>query len=951
MARHIHIHFAPRRTRDQALGSVPGQQRHPPAEVSKLVQVLMQAIADRQSGRTTDEQARARNGQFTSGSGGGGGGKSATKKSGRGNPNFGSEKASAMKAHAARAAAAEAEDEHEGPSPLEQHWIGAHTAIAKKHRLKVHNLGWGVTESGIASRTSGGVLESEVDHDKGVVHHYLDGDHIGSDRIPKHLLKHATRDAGEWDESKHPRAEGGQFSSAQHAAAAKNHEDAANAHEASAQASMGPVQAAHAQAATMHKEAADLHAKAHSHMAANTGLGQEFARSAHAKTKQAAAASNSPAVQQAQNSMGEAYSKLKAVAGDPKQPVARRAEAVKHLEAMEKQAETLAKSPHAQAPATASGMIGLNDPNHPANTPMPKTALGGTQIKPMPKPGTGFQPTITSPMGPGNPLAGVGEQSGGGEGPAGDKPTMATAAGSAKAKTHQLLSSGHPFHVEELMKATGVNNKATIMTALSDLKNPKYAGALGALTIEKRPDGMYHVTKAPAGGFKAVGGAAAPNATPGAAPTAGTPAAPTAGTPDDPTRVANATHPMSDYLPGQHLQGNGVNGKLWKVLGHNAEGHVVIQSKETGAKHHMDPAALKKAAKGVADPDSMKGMTAANPTAKVQARMKPGAGLVGPGADPDVDAFHAEQMRKREAGSGPDGQPIHPELQAAARRMGENPSTAPKHTPGSMVPAPESALKAGMAAGLKKNLKSQATEGKNRVERALGNHSSTFVKQAMAAQAKPKQVSPLDHPDGRRLADHIDDVNTSLRNRPDDSRLHDMVHRAQTEFKQKFGSYYGDYKPGKSNAELANEDASPKNYMDDLPKKKSIWGTPKPTLKPKDLAVRSGQNTDPKMAVKSAAGPSAPGKKTLEQVNHHKAMEQFHREEADRVKGRPGAGSYKDHLRAAQMHANAAQAYQQGQGKGGWTPVHASNANALSKTLGFVGPGVTTPKAATPGKA
>jgi len=633
MARHIHIHFAPRRTRDQALGSVPGQQRHPPAEVSKLVQVLMQAIADRQAGRTMDTKFR---------------------------------------------------------------------------------------------------------------------------------------DAGEWDESKHPRAEGGQFTSAQHAAAAKNHEDAASAHEASAQASMGPVQAAHAQAAAMHKEAADLHAKAHSHMAANTGLGQEFAKSAHAKTRQAAAASNSPAVQQAQNSMGEAYSKLKAVAGDPKQPVARRAEAVKHLEAMEKQAETLAKSPHAQANPKAVPIAGSS---------MEQNAMAENEMAKQ------------------KAAAGAG-------GPAGDKPTMATAAGSAKAKTHQLLSSGHPFHVEELMKATGVTNKATIMTALSDLKNPKYAGALGALTIEKRPDGMYHVTKAPAGGFKAVGGAAAPNATPGAAPTPGTPAAPDAGAADDPTRVANATHPMSDYLPGQHLQGNGVNGKLWKVLGHNAEGHVVIQSKETGAKHHMDPVALKKAAKGVADPDSMKDMTAANPTAKVQARMDAKQDAATPSHEgvanalrerlgPDTSAampntfaeYKAAKSAAKQDITFPAGRksaaevtresqaridraqkgskipsvreavakrqaalPTHPELQAAARRMGENPSTAPKHTPGSMVPAPESALKAGMAAGLKKNLKSQATEGKNRVERALGNHSSTFVKRAIAAQGKPKMnVDPISH--------------------------------------------------------------------------------------------------------------------------------------------------------------------------------------------------------------
>lgn len=74
------------------------------------------------------------------------------------------------------------------------------------------------------------------------------------------------------------------------------------------------------------------------------------------------------------------------------------------------------------------------------------------------------------------------------------KPTS-TKATSSKAGVHELLSTGHHFSLEELMAATGVNNKATIMTALSDLKNPKYAGKLGALQIAKHKDGSYHVVK------------------------------------------------------------------------------------------------------------------------------------------------------------------------------------------------------------------------------------------------------------------------------------------------------------------------------------------------------------------------------------------------------------------------------------------------------------------------
>lgn len=84
----------------------------------------------------------------------------------------------------------------------------------------------------------------------------------------------------------------------------------------------------------------------------------------------------------------------------------------------------------------------------------------------------------------------------GGSSPSGPKPTStSTAAKGSKAAVHELLSSGHRFSVDELMKATGCSNRATLMTALADLKNPKYAGKLGALKIEKHTDGGYHVVK------------------------------------------------------------------------------------------------------------------------------------------------------------------------------------------------------------------------------------------------------------------------------------------------------------------------------------------------------------------------------------------------------------------------------------------------------------------------
>ncbi len=36
---------------------------------------------------------------------------------------------------------------------------------------------------------------------------------------------------------------------------------------------------------------------------------------------------------------------------------------------------------------------------------------------------------------------------------------------------------------------------ATIFTAISDLKNPKYAGSAGPLAIQKEPDGTYRLMK------------------------------------------------------------------------------------------------------------------------------------------------------------------------------------------------------------------------------------------------------------------------------------------------------------------------------------------------------------------------------------------------------------------------------------------------------------------------
>jgi hypothetical protein len=309
----------------------------------------------------------------------------------------------------------------------------------------------------------------------------------------------------------------------------------AGAHQAAAEAHEG-------MGTPDHQEAAEAHHAAAKHMTSQTGLGAHMSQAAQAASKKLGGV---PSAQN--NSMGAAYGKLKAIAADPAAPVLKRSEAIKQLGAIEKAAGEVAESPHAVVP--------------------PKPAAAG-------------------PAGaPGAPAGGNA---------VGAKPTQSTAKG-AKPAVHQLLSSGHPFSVDELMKATGVTNKVTIMTALSDLKNPKYAGQLGALTIEKGADGMYKVTKAPAGGFKGVGapsGSAAP-AGPNQAAAGGDPTGPMVGE-ADPNKVVHGSHPLSDFMPGQMLTAKGVKGNQYKVLGHNDAGGVVVEG-PGGVKHNMEPSALKAA--------------------------------------------------------------------------------------------------------------------------------------------------------------------------------------------------------------------------------------------------------------------------------------------------------------------------------------------------------------------
>ena len=76
----------------------------------------------------------------------------------------------------------------------------------------------------------------------------------------------------------------------------------------------------------------------------------------------------------------------------------------------------------------------------------------------------------------------------------GPKPTETKEKKSVKAALHELLTSGHPFSLDELMAATGSKSKSNLTTAITHLKgaNPH---ALGVLNVLKNAKGEYHLDK------------------------------------------------------------------------------------------------------------------------------------------------------------------------------------------------------------------------------------------------------------------------------------------------------------------------------------------------------------------------------------------------------------------------------------------------------------------------
>lgn len=163
----------------------------------------------------------------------------------------------------------------------------------------------------------------------------------------KHVHIHLPARDADFKESNVKRDEGGKFSAQQHQAAAAHHEAEAAKHD---QQYKQTSEGSQATARNAHQEAADLHKTAAGHVNAQTSWASHNAQQAHNATAQAQKASS--AVQ------GPAdLDQLKAIAADPKQPIGARAEAVKQLEGLQRQADVVAASPLAvpqPAPAPAA---------------------------------------------------------------------------------------------------------------------------------------------------------------------------------------------------------------------------------------------------------------------------------------------------------------------------------------------------------------------------------------------------------------------------------------------------------------------------------------------------------------------------------------------------------------------------------------------------------------------
>jgi len=67
----------------------------------------------------------------------------------------------------------------------------AHEAAGKKAKTEFHNFGWGGTDTGLASKTDQGILETEFNPKTGKFEHSLDGSFLHTSDLPPSLVKGA----------------------------------------------------------------------------------------------------------------------------------------------------------------------------------------------------------------------------------------------------------------------------------------------------------------------------------------------------------------------------------------------------------------------------------------------------------------------------------------------------------------------------------------------------------------------------------------------------------------------------------------------------------------------------------------------------------------------------------------------------------------------------------------
>lgn len=120
------------------------------------------------------------------------------------------------------------------------------------------------------------------------------------------------------------------------------------------------------------------------------------------------------------------------------------------------------------------------------------------------------------------------------------KPDEAKGGPSGKGALRAVLESGKPFTKEQLMQATGIESERTLMGYLADLKNPKYAGKAGALSIARNADGTFQVVQSDGKPAPAPTQTPAPAASPAPSPSPA-PAAPAQGERVEKAREALAT--------------------------------------------------------------------------------------------------------------------------------------------------------------------------------------------------------------------------------------------------------------------------------------------------------------------------------------------------------------------------------------------------------------------------